>query len=101
MPCRKLQTAHAKLSKLQKEQEAQESERGSASEKPPESVRDVAASAKVAEGPSSSMPLTTTAAAEPSRDDEDQAACVSGRPFLSLSAMQKYAGVAKVQQGDA
>ena len=106
--CRKLQTAQAKLSKLQKEREAQEAakalaaEEASASQQLPESSGEASASAEgPAEAPSSSASRTTAPeAAVPSTADEGRAAYVSERPFVSLSDLQDFAGVARAQRGD-
>jgi len=93
-PCRNVQTAEAKLSKLQMEKEAQEAKQAAAS-KSAVSSKDLAA---MAEAAYRSVP--PTAAAGQSAAGAGRAAYASERPFLSLAALQTFSGAAKVQRGE-
>lgn len=101
-PCRNLQAAQLKLARLRREKEAAEAERAAsanltAPKDPAAAPKD--ASAQSAEGSSSSESGPPKAADAGASSSQGRGAYVSGRPFLSLGDLQKFAGVAGEQFG--
>ena len=99
-PCRNLQAAQLKLTRLQREKEAAEAERAAsakltAPKDPAAAPNDASAlsaeSSSSSESGHSSGPPKASAGASSS---QGRGAYVSGRPFLSLGDLQKFAGVA-------
>lgn len=96
-PCRNLQAAQLKLTGLQREKEAAEAERAAsakltAPKDPAAAPND--ASAESSSSSESGPPSDPPKAAAGASSSQGRDAYVSGRPFLSLGDLQKFAGVA-------